>query len=279
MFALTHLLYCAHCERIATEQNNSGLRARLIGWNKQGKLRYRHSESNRCDCQTKSVFVDVIEQDFVRLVNVLDVKREALDMMANLAIQSRYGGDSKGEADFENERQTQIAKHRRALKNNLLLFQDGEIDADEYYRQKDLHERQIATWESRTTDREKITFELTMCVELVKRLKQFWDVSSSEDQQLLARSLFDEIVYDLDEKKIIDFKVKSWAEPFLTMRAALYEEQMGENEKSCVLSAGSFVDPNGKELEHLSSLNPLLIEFLQCIAFPQNAQFALLETS
>jgi hypothetical protein len=38
-------------------------------------------------------------------------------------------------------------------------------------------------------------------------------------------------------------------------------------------------DPNGKELEHLSSLNPLLIEFLQCIAFPQNAQFALLETS
>jgi hypothetical protein len=38
-------------------------------------------------------------------------------------------------------------------------------------------------------------------------------------------------------------------------------------------------DPNGKELEHLSSLNSLLIEFLQCIAFPQNAQFALLETS
>jgi hypothetical protein len=40
-----------------------------------------------------------------------------------------------------------------------------------------------------------------------------------------------------------------------------------------------FGDPNGKELEHLSSLNILLIEFLQCIAFPQNAQFALLETS
>lgn len=41
----------------------------------------------------------------------------------------------------------------------------------------------------------------------------------------------------------------------------------------------SLGDPNGKELEHLSSLNILLIEFLQCIAFPQNAQFALLETS
>jgi hypothetical protein len=39
------------------------------------------------------------------------------------------------------------------------------------------------------------------------------------------------------------------------------------------------VDPNGEKLEHLSSLNPLLIEFLQSIAFPQNAQFALLETS
>ena len=38
-------------------------------------------------------------------------------------------------------------------------------------------------------------------------------------------------------------------------------------------------DPSGKNLEHLSSLNPLLVEFLQSIAFPQNTQFAFLVTS
>ena len=41
----------------------------------------------------------------------------------------------------------------------------------------------------------------------------------------------------------------------------------------------SLSEPGGKKLEHLSPLNPLLVEFLQRIAFPQNAQIALLETS
>ncbi len=64
-------------------------------------------------------------------------------------------------------------------------------------------------------------------------------MATGEDRKLLAHNRFDEIVYDLDEKRIADFKVKSWAEPFLVLRAALYEDEMGEEMKNRFNSGGS----------------------------------------
>jgi len=292
IFALSDLVYCALCDQQAAEQENPQLRSRLIGHQKQNAfLRYRHSERRRCGCKSQSVLAEDIESDFSRLIDILQVKPEAVNLMAELAIDSRFGHlAGENDTDLEEKKKVAVAKHQRALKNNLILFQGGEIEADEYYRQKDHHERQIVYWEARTTDKQKITLELTTTMEMVRRLQEFWNVSAGEDRKLLVQSLFDEIVYDLDRKRIVDFKVKSWAEPFLQLRAALYEDEMDEETKnrfnsgsgsniSGVSSDGTFLDPSGKELEHLSSLNSLLIEFLQCIAFPQNAQFALLETS
>ncbi len=46
-----------------------------------------------------------------------------------------------------------------------------------------------------------------------------------EDRQGLARSLFSEIVYDLDARRIVDFKLKPWADRFVVLSAALYENR------------------------------------------------------
>lgn len=149
--------------------------------------------------------------------------------MTEIAARSQFGTlDSTEEGDVEEQKQIAIAKHRGALKNNLTLFQNGKIDAEEYYRQKDHHERQIGHWEVYITDRQKILLELTTAMEMVKRLQQFWDMSEGEDRKLLAHSLFDEIVYDLDARQITDFKVKQWAEPFLILRAAVYHDEMAK---------------------------------------------------
>jgi hypothetical protein len=189
-----------------------------------------------------------IEGDFAHLIDALEVHPDAVELMAKLAVQTRFGG-ARDEDDLEEQKKVAIAKHRRALKNNLILFQNGEIEAEEYYRQKDYHERQIAYWEAQTTDKQRIALELTTTMEMVSRLKQFWDITEGEDRRLLAHSLFDELVYDLDARRIVDFKIKSWAEPFLVMRAALYLDQMGEEMKngfnSGLSSDGQFHDPNG----------------------------------
>ena len=196
----------------------------------------------------KSVSIEVIEQDFAQLIDTLEVHPDAIGAMAQLAVQRQLTGKTKAD-EIEKERTLAIAKHRRAVKNNLLLFQGGDIEAEEYFQQKDYHERQIVYWEAQTKEQEKIALELITAAEMLKRLKAFWDVSEGEDRRLLAHSLFDEIIYDLEKKRIVNFKLKAWAEPFLVLRGALYLDQMGEEMKnrfnSGVSSDGQFHDPTG----------------------------------
>lgn len=250
IFPLGDLLFCAQCEQEA-DKITSSLRSRLIGHQKRKQaLRYRHSARRRCGCQNQSVLADEVEGDFRRLVDELQIHEDAVDLMAELAIQSQFGGfKDEDERTLDEQKKVAIAKHRRALKNNLMLFQNGEIEDAEYYRQKDYHERQIAYWEARTTDKQRIKLELTTCMGIVRRLKEFWDYTSGEDRKLLAQSLFDEIIYDLDLKRIVDFKIKNWAEPFLVLRAALYLDEMGEELKnrfnSGLSSGGTSLSPNG----------------------------------
>lgn len=195
VFPLTELLYCARCDAEAIEADNPSFRSRMIGQQKRTQApRYRHSERRRCGCSNRSVVADEVEEDFRRLVDILQVHPEAIQLMAELAIQSQFGIGREEEADLEEQKKVAIAKHRRALKNNLALFQDGEIEAEEYHRQKDRHERQIAYWEARTTDKQKITLELTTCMEMVRWLKEFWNYTAGEDRKMLAHSLFDEVV-------------------------------------------------------------------------------------
>lgn len=240
IFPLSDLLYCAECNRQAEAGEDNSLRSRIIGqYPKKQAPRYRHSERRNCGCKHTSVLASVVEDEFRRLVDTLQVRPEAIELMAELSIQSQFGGlgEHTEEHELEEQKKVATAKHRRALKNNLTLFQNGEIDSDEYYRQKNYHERQIAYWEARTTDKQKMTLELTMCMELLQRLQDFWDITSGEDRKMLAHSLFDEIVYDLDTRRIVGFRLKSWAEPFLVLRTALYIDDPDEAEYiSCVES-------------------------------------------
>jgi hypothetical protein len=43
------------------------------------------------------------------------------------------------------------------------------------------------------------------------------------------------------QKRIVDFKIKSWAEPFLVLRAALYEDEMSEEMKNRFNSGSSSI--------------------------------------
>jgi hypothetical protein len=69
-----------------------------------------------------------------------------------------------------------------------------------------------------------------MCVQAVDTLSRLWEISSSEDRQGLARNLFEYLVYDLDTQRFTDFRLKSWADRYVVLRADLYQEELGENE-------------------------------------------------
>jgi hypothetical protein len=67
-----------------------------------------------------------------------------------------------------------------------------------------------------------------MAIEMADTLARSWDTSSDQDKQGLARSVFEYLVYDLDTQRIVSFRLKSWADRYLILRAALYEETQGQ---------------------------------------------------
>lgn len=225
-YPLAGITYCAHCERRAIEQNDPRLRSALGGTDTYGTIRYRHKAGVKCGCTNRSVLCEVMESDFGRLIKLLYIRPEAIDLMTELAIQADKARKKDGlDVDPEQEKQEAIALCKRRIEAAITLFGDGMIDKDEYRRRVEANQREIAHWESRTTETERLALEFGLCIEAVDRIARLWDISDDEDRQGLVRSLFDYIVYDLDSQRIVDFRLKPWADQFLVLRASLYEDE------------------------------------------------------
>jgi len=174
----------------------------------------------KCGCTRKSVKIEVIENDFARLIKLLTIREDKLPLMVNLT--TRTEGSGIDDQDFEAQKAAAIAKARRQVENARFLFLEGDISQDEYLRRKEHNERQIAHWEARTTEGERAAIELAMCMEALDNLARLWDTANDEDRQQVARMLFESVTYDLDRQQIVDFRLKPWADRYLVLRASLY---------------------------------------------------------
>jgi hypothetical protein len=58
----------------------------------------------------------------------------------------------------------------------------------------------------------------------VGKLSRLWEAASNEDRQGMARSLFEYVIYDIGQQRIVDFRLEPWADRFLVLRVALYED-------------------------------------------------------
>ena len=229
-YPLSGITYCAHCEKLAAEHNNPRLRSRLGGTDKYGKRRYRHKEGVKCGCTNRSAPAEAYEADFDRLIRLLTIRPDAVSYMAELSIQSEtLAHPQDGDVDPEAEKQAAIALCKRRIDAAIQLFSDGRIDRDEYLRRIEQNEQEIAVWEARTTETERAALELAMCLDTIEKLATMWDMGEAEDKQGMVRMIFSYIVYDLDTRRIMAFKLKPWADRYMVLRAALYEQENGSN--------------------------------------------------
>ncbi|MBP8972753.1 MAG: hypothetical protein KBH93_02665 [Anaerolineae bacterium] len=194
--------------------------------NQNGRLRYRHAGGVSCGCTNKSVRCDDLHEDFGRLLKLLTVNDEAQHLLTELAI----GADivqkqAAGGVDLETQKQEAIALCKRRIDAAVTLYKEGRIDIDEYHDIVTRNEREIAHWQMRTSEMEQIAVELAMCMDVVNKVADLWDTASPEDRQGMARNLFEYLVYDLDTRRITDFRLKPWADRFLVLRMELYREE------------------------------------------------------
>lgn len=218
-YGLLRLVYCARCEHIALTEDNPRRRSRLSGTNTD-KPRYRHKEGVRCGCKRRSVDAKQLEDDFLRLVQLLTLKPEAHQLMLDLAMGA--SSDVTDAEDLEREKRAAIAVLKQQLVNLLDLYKNAVISAEEYYRDKQDRERQITFWEARTTDIQKKSVELERVMVAFSQVLDLWGSADSDGRTLLARGLFQYVVFDLDKQQIVDFRLHPWADQYLMLRADLY---------------------------------------------------------
>ncbi|MCI0714615.1 MAG: hypothetical protein L0154_30955, partial [Chloroflexi bacterium] len=138
---------------------------------------------------------------------------------------SQKGFQKDDGVDPEKEKQEAITLCRRRIDAAIHLYRDGTISREEYLADVEHNEREIVHWESRTTETEKISLELAMCLEALSTLKMFWKIGNAAERQALFRNLFTEVVFDLDTRRVVKFKLKPWADRFVILRADVYDLQ------------------------------------------------------
>lgn len=224
LYPLNGITFCAHCERLAQEQGDARLRTRLGGKGKRANGRYRHKHGVLCGSTNKSVKAEIYETDFGRLLKLLTIQPSQLEVMIELSRIAAHRANSDNFDDIEQEKQEAIAKCRRRIEAARHLYEDGDISREEYVRRKEQNEREITHWEARTSETEQVALELTLCFEALDKIANKWDYSDDAERQGLVRGLFTHVVYDLDVQRIVDFRLKPWADRWITLRAALYED-------------------------------------------------------
>jgi DNA invertase Pin-like site-specific DNA recombinase len=216
-YAMNGMLYCAHCEQRALQQENPDLCSKL--WGKTSKdSRYRHRDGSKgCGCTNRSVTCEEVENDFGRLLHLMIVREEVIKKMVNRAAEA--SGTSEEEVQSRRtQKQEVLARCQRRIQAARRLFKDGDIDEAEYDKVLRECEQEIEAWNQMTGEQEQVEYELKMCVESLSRLAALWDSGDAEQRQGIVRSLFNHIVYDLDARRIVNFKLKPWAERFLELR-------------------------------------------------------------
>ncbi len=123
---------------------------------------YRHKPGVPCGSGKTMVVREIYEADFFRLIQLLEVKPESFDLLMQLADQLHPTPEDQ--KDVETQRQEAIALCHRRIQVAIDLYDDGRINREEYLRRVEFNEREIVSWQARTTDTEKLGMELSMCI-------------------------------------------------------------------------------------------------------------------
>lgn len=231
-YPLSGLIYCAHCEKLAKEQDDPRLRTRFTGTtNKKGVRRYKHKTGVKCGCHNRTVPTEQVEEDFEKLIKLLTIREEAVNYMTELAVQAERDIAKPEESrDLEKEKSEAIALCQRRIDAAVHLYGEGRINREEYLRRMEKNEREMMHWEARTTETERVALELATCIEAVNQMHRVWETASDEEKKDLAQHLFTGLLYNIDTRRFESFSLKPWADRFLIIRMDLYYQMFGELE-------------------------------------------------
>lgn len=218
-YPVNGLTYCAHCEQNARVQRDLSLRTRLGGKGANThRSYYRHIAGVQCGASNRSVPRVVYEEQVGQLLNNLTLReglaihRPSLEQLAR---------KEQSTINLEAERENRAARERikrsiRQLTHELANPDlDDEIKAEVRTTLSQQKQALVSLGPDGASANSQV-LPLTECLDQLDRLPRLWDVATDELRQALIRCIFQEIVYDLDERRIVTFKLQEWASLFWT---------------------------------------------------------------
>ncbi len=212
VYPLVGIVCCAHCVAL-------GQHSHLQGYEAYRTLpRYRHGDPKlRCAAQNRSVKAEILDAEFARLVKALVVKPDAAAEMAEIFAKANTTQNSE---DRRAEIQAEITLCKQRIKNAEFLFLKARIDQREYEQNAAENEDEIARLQVELSEGGQIREMIELSIRMLSEMGSKWEEAANEDKQAFAKSLFSEVVFDLDLHQITSFKLKPWVEPFLQVQVS-----------------------------------------------------------
>jgi hypothetical protein len=197
----------------------------------------------------QSVPCDVLEDDFGTLIKGLVVDENAFALMVEMAENSQDTFDQSARVDMAQTRQRNIVKLKKKMENTRTLFREAELSDEDYRTHMAEYRAELAYWEAYTTEKEEVALQLSLCLDAIDKVARLWDIAEAEERRTMAHNLFEYIVYNLDKQRIVDFRLKPWANRFLVLRAAVAAEEKSGSKNAYT---------NGRREVPHTGLKPLL---------------------
>lgn len=255
-YPLGGLLNCAHCGELMAQTGDMSVNPRLTGQShkEDAKRTYKHQPGINCGCKRKSVRLPEVHDQIGQLLGLLQPKGEHQETLVALA-EAMNHDLLEAEREQEAKRAKLLGTLKRQLDMLVARAEDGELTPDEYRAKRDeLRARQHKLQAEKIATVAPRMATLRECVAAVSTMAAQWELAEPAEQQALAGALFEKIVYDLDERRIVDFEAKPWAAEFLGLRAVLLAQVHGEKQNSDPDDPSSAVPHRGLDDSRIQKL-------------------------
>ncbi len=169
----------------------------------------------------------MVERDFLMIIECLSLNPESLPLLVNAL--DHFNGENRAE---EQRKATlaEIARCRQRAKNADLMFSKARMSQEDWLHAQSETEAEIERLKTQVVEQHEAEVALKLTTDMVANLVENWKQANGEMHRALAHGLFEQIVYDLDAQRIVDFKLKPWAQLLMQLKIT-FDKGISDNKK------------------------------------------------
>jgi DNA invertase Pin-like site-specific DNA recombinase len=213
-YALSRLVYCAHCDALAQTHNNPKLRLHLMT-RSRGKY-FVHRNGIQCGRVKGQVATRRLNADFAELISQLTATLfPSVQSLTRLKAALFSANTQKG----EKEKQAAIKRCERKLEAIKHLYAEGDLSREDYQQRKAAVQQELDLWANHTQEMPLTQHDVQqmLCIQKLAELSEAWPGDNEAEKERMVQSVFEYLVYDLDKQKIVAFKLTPAFEPYLVL--------------------------------------------------------------